>query len=735
MSNQTLYQVGHYLYRLRWFIIVLWVIIIFVCLPFMPQIMSPFKSTGFIDEYSNSAKIKHYLDKALGYNNYNTMMLIYHSKKLVATQPLYMKKIKQSLSELKNFPIQHQIILPDSHNRQISKDKHTAYVVVILKRIEPISRELVLQFKSYIKTPSNMSLLFGGQPIFIEAVNEQTQTDLYMADFIATPVAILTLVIVFGSIVAALLPILLGGICALVLLTALYFLGQIFTLSIFTLNIALLLGLCLCLDYALLMINRFREELVNGKSCSDAVAVMLATAGKAIFFSGIAVIASLSALLIFPVNILFSIGVGGVSAVVVAMLVSMILLPAVLAVLKTNINRFSIHLLRKNRQSSVTFWHWTATKIVCHPLIYGLSILILLLSLGYPFLSANFGISDYRIFPEHSEHRRFYDTYSEKFNERELTPILLVVQSMSNPILSQENLGRVYHLAHHLKENQLVKYINSIVTTKPSLTKKQYYTLYHQPKHLLDAKVKQLLNLTTRQYLTVLSIISRHQPNSSKTMELIDDLRQLKQPKGMNLQVTGVPVTQLDVLTSISNRLPYALVWIFASTYFIMFKLLRSVFLPIKAILMNLLSLSACFGALVLVFQDGYFHELLNFQPQGMVDISLLVIIFCALFGFSMDYEVFLLSRIKEYYDLTHDNEKSIVYGIEKSSRIITSAALIVIFICASFLIANVLMVKAFGLGIAVAIFVDAFLIRTILVPSTMMLLNQWNWYLPKWME
>ena len=170
-------------------------------------------------------------------------------------------------------------------------------------------------------------------------------------------------------------------------------------------------------------------------------------------------------------------------------------------------------------------------------------------------------------------------------------------------------------------------------------------------------------------------------------------------------------------------------------TYLILLVLLRSVFLPLKAIVMNLLSLSACYGALVLVFQEGYLHRLLNFEPQGMLDISLLVIIFCALFGFSMDYEVFLLTRIKESFELYKENKKSIVFGIEKSSRIITSAAVIVIFLCGSFLVADVLMVKAFGLGIAVAIFVDAFIIRTILVPATMTLMNRWCWYLPKWLD
>jgi len=189
------------------------------------------------------------------------------------------------------------------------------------------------------------------------------------------------------------------------------------------------------------------------------------------------------------------------------------------------------------------------------------------------------------------------------------------------------------------------------------------------------------------------------------------------------------------LLVSVREAIPYAILWVIVFTYLILLILLRSLFLPVKAIIMNVLSLSACYGALHLVFQEGYLHHLLNFEPQGMLDVSLLVIIFCALFGFSMDYEVFLLSRIKETYEHRHNNERSIIFGLEKSSKIITSAAIIVIVTCMSFLFAEVLVVKAFGLGIAVAIFIDAFLIRTLLVPSTMILLKDWNWYLPKWLD
>lgn len=728
------YQVGKVINRFRWPIIILWMLIILGCIPFLPHIMEPFKTTGFVDDRSSSTAVTQYLNKKFGYNSNNKFLIMYHSSKLKATNPEYIAKIKKSLADLDDFPIKHDILLPYK-KQQISKDKHTAYVVVIVKTPKPISDKLLRQFKDSIKKPANMTIEIGGEPQFVDNVTHQTQVDLYKADFIATPVAIITLLFVFGSVVAATLPIILGGGCALIILTALYFIGHYFTLSVFTINIALLLGLCLCLDYSLFFISRFRDELQNGLSSEEAIAVTQGNAGKAIFFSGLAVFVSLSALFLFPINILFSVAVGGLAAVFFAVLISTILLPAILAVIKTKINFLSVHIIKRDPQNGFSCWRWLAERVVHRPYLFFTTILVLLLVLGYPFLSAKFSISDYRIFPENSPSRSFYDTYAEKFNIQELNPIQLVIHSPSSPILSRSNLNKIYDLVDKLKDNPRIKKINGIISSDSDLTKKQYYMLYHTDKSLADTHVKQLLTITTLKHLTVLNIVSKYPMNSPETKKLIAELRNLQPIHGLDLQLTGTAVANIDVLHTIYHMLPYAVLWIMAFSYLILLILLRSIFLPLKAILMNLLSLCASYGALVFVFQEGYLSKLLNFEPQGMLDISLLVIIFCALFGFSMDYEVFLLSRIKEAHQHSKDNNQSIIFGIEKSSRIITSAALIVIVICGSFLVADVLMVKAFGLGIAVAIFMDAFFIRSFLVPATMALFKTWNWYLPKWLD
>jgi RND superfamily putative drug exporter len=694
--------------------------------------MDPFKTTGFVDLFSDSTRTQNFLNKKFGYDNNNKFIIMYHSSRLKTTDDEFIAKIKKSLSGLDDYPIKHEILLPYK-KQQVSKDKHTAYAVVVLKSKKTINDKQLKEFKDAIKKPTHMTMQIGGEPEFVEQVTHQTQIDLYKADFIATPVAIITLLFVFGSVVAAFLPIILGGGCALIILTSLYFLGHYYTLSVFTINIALLLGLCLCLDYSLFFISRFRDELKGGLSSGEALAVTQASAGKAIVFSGLAVFVSLSALFLFPINILISVAVGGLMAVFYAVLISTILLPAILAVLKTKINLLPIRFFRR-KSEDFSYWRWLAERVVKRPYIFFFTILTLLLVLGYPFLSVKFGISDYRIFPENSAKRSFYDTYAEKFNIEELNPIQLVITSPTS-ILSKNNLSKIYNLVDKLKDNSRIKKVTGIISSDSDLTKDQYYTLYHNKRSLSDAHVKQLLANTTLKHLTVLNIVSKYPLNSPETKKLIAELRDLDPVSGLTMQLTGTAVCNVDVLHTIYRVLPHAILWIMIFSYLILLVLLRSIFLPLKAILMNLLSLSASYGALVFVFQEGYLANLLNFEPQGMLDVSLLVIIFCALFGFSMDYEVFLLSRIKEAHQLTGDNNKSIIFGIEKSSRIITSAALIVIVICGSFLVADVLMVKAFGLGIAVAIFMDAFLIRSFLVPATMALFKSWNWYLPQWLN
>ncbi|MDP1614251.1 MAG: MMPL family transporter, partial [Methylococcales bacterium] len=424
-------------------------------------------------------------------------------------------------------------------------------------------------------------------------------------------------------------------------------------------------------------------------------------------------------------------------AVFISVLLALTLLPACLAVLKDGINGLAgfTHKTFLQKTKPWKGWHKLALMVVHHRIFFILCTLVLLLCFGYPFLSVRLGISDLHILPAQTPGYQFLQAYEKRFDANELTPIFMVVQTKQGRILSSENIEKLYRLTQRLKRNSRIKEVSGVVSISDRLTLSQYQTLYRLPKHLLAPGMQQMLKISTGRDFTVITIVSRHNANSAKTMKLIKQLRHMNPGKGLELHLTGEPVNNSDVMHSIGRIFPYMLIWIMSLTYLILLILLRSLFLPFKAIVVNILSLCASYGVLVYVFQEGHFHQFLHFNPQGMLDISLLIIIFCALFGFSMDYEVFLLTRIKEGYDETGDTNQGIIFGIEKSSKIISSAAIIVIILCGSFMLADVLMVKEFGLGIAVAIFVDAFIIRILLVPAIMSLVQSWNWYLPKWMD
>ncbi len=730
MQKKLFYRMGAFIHRHPLAIIACWILVIACCVPFLPNLMNSFKSTGFTANNSPSLKADQYIEQHTNISN-DSIIIFFQSASLKATDPAFQHKIKHALAKLEQFPAPHLMIYPQDNSKQIAKDGHSAYVVVLFDKSVHWDHDMVQKFRASIHAPEHMRMYLGGSPIIIEDVTEQTQKDLYQADIIGIPTAIITLLIIFGTVVAAMIPLLLGSGCALLILTTLYFLGQMFTLSIFTINIALLLGLCLSLDYSLFIIYRFRTELQQAPHLCDAVATTLATAGKAVFFSGLAVFVSLSALLIFPINILFSIGVGGLVAVFMAVALATTLLPAILVLLRNKINAWPIRLPKK-KQQVFFFWRWLANIVVKHRLLCFFSMMLFLLLLGSPILKVKLGVSDVHILPKQTASRKFFSAFEAQFGENQLTPLRLLVKSKDD-ILNQRNLQNLYHLTDKLLHNSKIAEIDSIVNTSPRLTVKQYHELY-QSSHQPDG-VQTLLRSTTGKHFTVINIVANVGIHSSAMKTLIKELRTLQPPKDMQWVLTGIPVNDQDVIDSIVQLLPWAVFWILSLTYLTLMVLLRSLFLPLKAILMNLLSLSASYGMLVFIFQESHFHQILHFSPQSIIDISLLVIIFGALFGFSMDYEVFLLSRIKEAYDTCHDNNQSIVYGMEQSSRIITSAALIVIITCGSFMVADVLMVKEFGLGIAVAIFVDAFCIRTILVPATMSLFKQWNWYFPKWLN
>jgi RND superfamily putative drug exporter len=376
------------------------------------------------------------------------------------------------------------------------------------------------------------------------------------------------------------------------------------------------------------------------------------------------------------------------------------------------------------------FWYRLAHVVMQFPVRIFLVVLLVLIALGLPFLTVRFSSPDASILPTDVPSRQDYDLLATRFNNRETTPIVVVVQTRGN-VMTQENLAYLYTYARQLEADPRVERVDSIVSADPRLTLAQYELLYLNPQLISDPYLKVLSTSTVSGNTMFFAVISKYDALDLRSQELAQTIRNTSPGHGMSVLVTGQSAANIDYVISLYSAFPVAILVISLITYIVLFFFFRSLVLPLKAILMNTLSILASYGALVVIFQNGFLHQILGFTPLGFVEASAPILLFCALFGLSMDYEVFLLSRVQEAFWQTGDNRQAVALGLERSGGLITSAAVIVIVVSACFATADMILVKALGLGMALAVAIDATLVRGLLVPATMRLLGNLNWWLP----
>jgi RND superfamily putative drug exporter len=511
-------------------------------------------------------------------------------------------------------------------------------------------------------------------------------------------------------------------------------------MSIFVLNLATLLGLGLGVDYSLLMTSRYREELAARSGpdrVADAVRVTVATAGRAVFFSGLTVLLGLLGLVLFEFMILRSVGIAGAIVVALAVTAALTLLPALLAVIGTRLDALRVRPVTTQTNGEGR-WARLARWVMRRPVAVLVPTLAFLLLLGTPFLHVRFNAPDASILPPDVPSRAAFDRLVAEFGEGAFAPLSLAVRT-TGPATDPANVARLFDYSRELAADPRVSRVESLVDVDPRLGLEQYQLLYAIPGGPPDRFVRETLTATTRGNLTAFTIFTPYGPNRDEARGLVADLRnpngRLAPPPGVSVLVAGGAADVSDVVGRIGADFPRTALFIVLSTYAVLFVLLRSVILPAKALLMNSLSIVASFGALVWIFQDGNLSRPLGFQPLGFVETTQPVILFCVLFGLSMDYEVFLLTRMKEVWDRTGDNVGAVASGLERSGRIVTSAALIVVLVAGSFAFADIVLIKALGVGMAIAVALDATVVRALLVPATMRLLGRWNWWIPARLE
>ncbi|GHO42974.1 MMPL family transporter [Ktedonospora formicarum] len=730
------YSIGKFATRYRWWIIGFWVLAGLLALPFAPRASSVLRSGGFSSPDVESQQAINLLTEKL-HLNLTSVQIIYTSDKYHVEDVAFGQKLDQSLARVRSWSEVARIVSYTDNPRQISQDRRAAYVNVELKASSNDAPKLLSQLEQRLGKADGLSYQIGGGPVFYEDIQKVSENDLRRAEILAFPFAIIALLLVFRSVVASILPTLVGGFAVVVALALIFGLGQITDLSIFVLNITTLFGLGLGVDYSLFMVSRFREELAQGRSVNEATILTVATAGRAVAFSGLTVSIGLFGLTFFSINMLHSVGIGGILVVLLAVLAALTLLPAMLMILGERVNSLPVRVPRlwRRRQPAIVddhygFWYRLSQFVMRYPVSIFSTVLVLLIAFGLPFLGVRFSAPDASILPPYVPSRQAFDLLQQRFNMRETTPIILAVQTKGDA-LRPDNVRHLYEYVQRIEADPRVQRVDSIVSADPRFTLEQYQLLYQNQQLVSDPYLGTLLKSTVSGNTLLIQVVSKYEMNDIRSQELAQTIRNTTPGNGISVLVDGGAAANIDYVNTLYTEFPKAVLIISGITYIVLFLLFRSLVLPLKAILMNTLSILASYGALVIIFQDGFLHQFLNFTPLGFVEASSPILLFCTIFGLSMDYEVFLLSRIQESFWQTGDNTRSVALGLQRSGGIITSAAVIVIVVSACFATADVILVKAVGVGMALAVFMDATFVRGLLVPATMRLLGDWNWWLP----
>jgi RND superfamily putative drug exporter len=733
-------RLGRFVVRHARLVIGAWGLLLLVALPLAPQAPGALSAGGFILDDLESARAKALLEDELGVPP-SALVVVLTSETATAGTPEFETAVLAATRDLATAP---HVVRVASHllqPRQISADGHTAYDIVFLDLPPDDSPDALPILRERLREVPGLTVQLAGGPAFYGDVQTVSERDLQRSELISLPLAALALLVVFGSAVAAGVPLVVGGAAVLVALASIFLVANLVPMSIFVLNLATLLGLGLGVDYSLLMTSRFREELARrgGRERADvdeAIRITVATAGRAVFFSGLTVLLGLLGLVLFEFMILRSVGIAGAIVVGLAVAAALTLLPAVLTVIGSHLDRYAVRRVAATPGVDGP-WARFARRVMRHPVAVLVPTLAFLLLLGAPFLHVRFNAPDASVLPPDVPSRQAFDRLRDEFGEGEFAPLALAVRT-TGPVTDPANLAALHDYSRRLAADPRVTRVDSLVDVDRRLSLEQYQLLYADPNGPRDRYVAMALAATTRDDLTAFSVTTPYGPNRDEGKALVADLRDpdgpLAPPAGVRVLVGGGAADVADVVDRVAADFPRTAAFILVSTYLVLFVLLRSVVLPIKALVMNTLSLTASFGALVWIFQDGNLSALLGFQPLGFVETTLPVILFCVLFGLSMDYEVFLLSRMKEVWDRTGDNTEAVARGLERSGRIVTSAALIVVVVAGSFAFADIVLIKALGLGVAIAVALDATVVRALLVPATMRLLGDWNWWMPTWL-
>jgi trehalose monomycolate/heme transporter len=731
---------GGFLYRARWAILVLTIILTCCMGIYGLGVFNAEGSASLNDPNSESIRAQTLLNNTFSSQDAQSesLILLLSDGNRKVTDPAFEQAVNTLIDKLKNRP---EITATSSYysthsSAFVSRDQRETFVLFTVSTKD--GEATVYNRLTPLITSPSLHIDIGGSIASDVQFDQQLKHDLEFGELISLPIVAVLLVLIFGGFVAAMLPLIIGGFAILGSFAILNVLTHFTTVSNFATNVITIIALGLSIDYSLFIVTRFREELLkNNGAVQKSLQRTMATSGRTVLFSGLTVCTSLLSLLVFPQDVLKTIGMATIASAMVAMLGSIFVLPVILSLLGQRINALSIQrLLRGKRQQSVSdfgakqgAWYRLSYFVMKWSIPIALGCILLLLFLGTPFLHISFAATDSRSLPLTISARTVSDQLTENFPDQDNTTITIATQTHGDA-LSSDNLTKLNDYVNLLKKQSHVSSVTSVVSLVPGLTLAQYQQLYAHPA--LNPQLTKAAQQLAKNNVTQITVVATLDQNSTQAKNLVTQIRALHAPAGLSPLVGGTTAQNMDQLTSLGASLPKAGTVMVIAIFVLLFLMTGSVIMPLKAIILNTLSLSATFGALVWIFQDGHLQNLLGFKAFGALDSTQPILIFAIAFGLSMDYEVFLLSRIKEQFDRTGDNREAVAIGLQRTGWLITSAALLLAIVVGAFATSRIIFIQELGLGIALAILVDATLVRALLVPAMMTMLGKWNWWAPR---
>jgi RND superfamily putative drug exporter len=747
----------------HWLVIGLWLALFVAAIPGVKNVKDSLVSGGFELADSDSGRGAKVLEQEFGRRTVTTGVVVFASDRLTLDDPVYGDAVKKSLDRVRQVDGVKEIFsfFSTGNPRFVAGDKKTTYAVVNFVDDEEEAKKLTPKVREQLADqPGDVRAHLMGFPAVSYDLSAGSADDLKHAELTSLPLTLLLLLLVFGTILAAGLPLILGAAAVVISLAGIYLYAQRVETSIFAMNTASMIGLGLGIDFSLLMVSRFREELAKGISSTQATINTVATSGRSIVFSGLTVMLGLSVLCLYDLVLIRSIAVGMLLVAGVAMLGAVTLLPALLALFGAKLNAWRLIPNRKRggrqqaaRAESEGRWHRWSMMVMRRPWLFMIATVALLLLLAAPARELNaIGSGGHRGMAPHTDTRQGFDTLLAAFGAGEATPVGVVVRAPNDDgAFEPRTLEGVHRLVREIEKDPRVQRVESLVQLlPPQTTEAQFKSLNEQalmsnpqlaPFVPTFVNVRRPTDTADRPAdVQIISVFSKYDELDEETIHLVQDLRGTIVPgvsalRGLDVNVTGQTALILDYRDRLFGQLPMLIGLVLLVTYLVLLLFFHSLILPLKAILLNVVAILASYGVLVMVFQHGVGENLLDFDHLGRLSMFSPVILFSILFGLSTDYEVFLLSRVKEIYEHTKDNDLSVALGLERTAGIITAAGLIMIVVFGSFALGDTLVIKELGVGLAVAVLIDSTIIRVILVPASMKLMGDLNWWMPKFLD